>query len=183
MQPWWPRLRDVLDADITYRARQLADEGTGPALGGLDRRIRWRDSGQLVVDIRAHGEGVVTRHGLVLMPSVFVWPGLGVMFEPPWQPTIGYPARGIATLWHAPPPSPEDVARLIGRTRSAVLLALADPASTTGLAARCALPVSTVSEHLAVLRAAGLVRTARTGRFLVHTQTALGSALAIGLTG
>jgi hypothetical protein len=27
IEPWWPRLRDVLDADITYRARRLADAG------------------------------------------------------------------------------------------------------------------------------------------------------------
>jgi hypothetical protein len=43
VEPWWPRLRDVLDADITFRARQLANAGVAAALGGLDRRISWRD--------------------------------------------------------------------------------------------------------------------------------------------
>jgi Bacterial regulatory protein, arsR family len=37
---------------------------------------------------------------------------------------------------------------------------------------------SSVSEHLAILRAAGLVSTTRTGRYLVHQRTALGVALA-----
>jgi hypothetical protein len=37
-----------------------------------------------------------------------------------------------------------------------------------------------VSEHLSVLRSAGLVTTTRTGRFLVHQRTALGVALAGG---
>jgi DNA-binding IclR family transcriptional regulator len=54
------------------------------------------------------------------------------------------------------------------------------PASTTGLAARTGIPVSSVSEHLSVLRASGLVATTRTGRFLVHQRTALGVALAGG---
>jgi DNA-binding IclR family transcriptional regulator len=115
------------------------------------------------------------------LPGVFAWPGIGVMLDPPWHPTINYPARGIAMLWHDQPHSPADLARLIGRTRAAVLQALAEPASTTGLAARCALPVSTVSEHLAELRAARLVQTSRTGRFPVHRQTPLGSALAHGM--
>jgi hypothetical protein len=34
-----------------------------------------------------------------------------------------------------------------------------------------------VSEHLAILRATGLVSTTRTGRFLIHQRTALGVAL------
>jgi DNA-binding IclR family transcriptional regulator len=59
-----------------------------------------------------------------------------------------------------------------------LLTALAEPASTTGLAARTGIPVSSVSEHLAILRGAGLVSTTRTGRYLVHQRTALGVALA-----
>ena len=71
----------------------------------------------------------------------------------------------------------ETIAHLIGRTRAVLLSGLAEPSSTTGLAARCGVPVSSVSEHLAVLRAAGLVSTSRTGRFLLHQRTALGIAL------
>jgi DNA-binding transcriptional ArsR family regulator len=180
VQPWWGQVRDVLDADITYRARQLADEGIAATLARLDRRVRWQDDDHLLIEIGASGQGSVADQGLVLLPSVFSWPGLGVQLDPPWHPTINYPARGIAMLWHDQSPSPADLARLIGHTRALLLRALAEPASTTGLAARCSLPVSTVSEQLAVLRAARLVTTHRTGRFLVHTQSALGAALAQG---
>jgi len=43
-----------------------------------------------------------------------------------------------------------------------------------------AFPVTkpTISQHLAVLRANGLVSTTRTGRFLVHHRTTLGLTLA-----
>jgi DNA-binding transcriptional ArsR family regulator len=67
---------------------------------------------------------------------------------------------------------------LVGRVRAVLLTALAEPASTTGLAARVGIPVSSVSEHLTILRATGLVSTTRTGRYLVHQRTALGMALA-----
>jgi DNA-binding transcriptional ArsR family regulator len=182
VRPWWAQVRDVLDADITYRARQLADEGIAATLAGLHRRIGWQDDDHLLVGIGASGQGMIAEQGLVLLPSVFSWPGLGVQLDPPWHPTINYPARGIAMLWHDPSPSPADLARLIGRTRARLLKALAEPASTTGLAARCSLPLSTVSEQLAVLRAARLVSTHRTGRFLLHRQTPLGAALAQGGT-
>ena len=111
-------------------------------------------------------------------PSVFAWPGAPALtFDPP---AVIYPARGIHGLWQEDVRSSEDLARLIGRTRAALLAALTAPASTTGLAARTGIPVSSVSEHLAVLRANGLISTTRTGRFLLHQRTPLGLALAAG---
>lgn len=174
--PWWPAIRDVLDADVTFRARQLADAGVAATLNELHPKIRWQ-GGALRVGVRGRHERKVGEDGLVLVPSVFAWPGVGVMLDPPWQPTVIYPARGISDIWQPTRRAAGDVARLIGRTRAILLTALAQPASTSGLAARCDLPVSTVSEHLAVLRANGLVSTVRVGRSLLHQRTALGVAL------
>jgi hypothetical protein len=176
VEPWWPRLRDVLDADITFRARQLADAGVSVTLNDLDPKVSWRD-GVLRIAITARENLDVAGETLVLIPSVFGWPAAAVAFDPP---AVTYPARGIARLWQPPAQSGGDLARLIGTTRAALLTALAEPASTTGLAARCQIPVSSASEHLAVLRATGLVATTRTGRFLVHQRTPLGVALSGG---
>ena len=174
IEPWWPRLRDVLDSDITYRARRLADAGVAAVLSELDPKVRWED-GAIRFSIPSSQEIDVSGTDLVLIPSVFVWPGAAVSFDPP---AVIYPARGIHGLWQQGTHSSEDLARLIGRTRATLLTALATPASTTGLAARTGIPVSSVSEHLAVLRANGLISTTRTGRFLLHHRTALGLALA-----
>jgi DNA-binding transcriptional ArsR family regulator len=174
IEPWWPRLRDVLDADITYRARRLADAGVAAVLSELDPKVSWKD-GAVRFGIAGSREIDVSGTDLVLIPSVFAWPGAAVSFDPP---AVIYPARGIHGLWQQGPRSSEDLVRLIGRTRAALLTALAAPASTTGLAARTGIPVSSVSEHLGVLRANGLVSTTRTGRFLVHHRTTLGLALA-----
>jgi Helix-turn-helix domain/Family of unknown function (DUF5937) len=179
IEPWWPRLRDVLDADITYRARRLADAGIAATLNDLDARISWhghalRFSGRHARAADIAREIDASGAELVLIPSVFVWPGAAVSFDPP---AVIYPARGIDQLGQPGARSADDLARLIGRTRAALLAALAEPASTTGLAARTGVPVSSVSEHLAVLRAGGLITTTRTGRFLLHQRTALGIAL------
>lgn len=106
---------------------------------------------------------------------MFGWPGAGMGWDPP---SVIYPARAIFGLWEPGARSPGDLARLIGKTRAGLLTALADPASTTGPAARTGVPVSSVSEHLAMLRATGLVATTRTGRSLTHQRTTLGAALA-----
>ena len=174
IEPWWPQLRDVLDADITYRARRLADSGASAALGELHPKVTW-DGGVARFDTASSREFDASGSQLVLVPSVFIWPAVAISEE---EPTLVYPARGAFTLWQQGSTSAGDLARLIGKTRAALLTALAEPASTTGLAARTGIPVSSVSEHLAVLRATGLVATVRTGRFLVHQRTALGVALA-----
>jgi DNA-binding transcriptional ArsR family regulator len=176
IEPWWQRLRDVLDADITFRARRLADAGVGATLGELDPKVSWTD-GAVRFAIRGTGEIDVSGTELVLIPSVFCWPNAAVCFDPP---AVIYPARGVAGIWQPDDRSAGDLDRLIGKTRARLLAALAEPASTTGLAARTGIPVSSVSEHLSVLRATGLVATTRTGRFLVHQRTALGVALAGG---
>jgi DNA-binding transcriptional ArsR family regulator len=174
--PSWPRIRDVLEGDIAHRARRLADGGLAAVLADLHPSIRWQHP-TLVVDQNATGCRDVEA-GLVLMPSAFEWPNVGVILDKPWLPTIDYPARGIAALWEPRTDPPAALARLLGATRAALLAALTEPTSTTALARRRALPNSTVSEHLTVLREAGLIATHRVGRYLHHTRTPLGTQLA-----
>src|SRR5512145_1015160 len=96
------------------------------------------------------------------MPSVFTWPQIVVILDEPWQPTLIYPARGIDRLWQdVPPPPPDTLARLLGRSRAALLVDLVAPATTTALARRHRLGASTVSEHLHALRDGGLVSSSR----------------------
>ncbi len=173
IEPWWPRLRDILDADLTVRARQLADAGLAATLNDLHPKITYRDN-KLRFAITSSQELQATGTGIVLIPTVFGWPDAGMSYDPP---AITYPARGIAALWQPPARRPSDLANLIGTTRAMLLGALAEPATTTGLAARCGLPLSTVSEHLTLLRANGLITTTRTGRYMHHQRTPLGIAL------
>lgn len=115
------------------------------------------------------------------MPSVFVWPDVVSSFDPPWQPTLVYPARGIAGLWADPADrSPDTLVRLLGRGRAAVLTALDDPAATTALAHRLGLAPSSVSAHLTVLRDSGLLVARRYGHQVLYERTPLAMALVSG---
>jgi DNA-binding transcriptional ArsR family regulator len=178
LAPWWERIRDLLDADIAFRARRLADGGLERLFADLDPGVRF-DGDTLEVEGRGEGHRDLAGEGLVLMPSAFVWPGVVLVLDRPWQPTLIYPARGIAGLWQPPPAQPPAaLGRLLGRTRAKLLLALAEPTSTTILARRLGHSPSGVSEHLAALRDAGLLTSHRIGHQVVYERTPLGMALA-----
>jgi DNA-binding transcriptional ArsR family regulator len=112
------------------------------------------------------------------VPAAFVWPGLWAMIDPPWQPAIVYAPRGLGTLWE-PPRSRGAGAldSLLGRRRARILSELGAPASTSELAARLDASVAGVSEHLAVLRHAGLVAATRAGRVVLYVRTEAGDAV------
>ena len=115
------------------------------------------------------------------MPSAFVWPKLAAITQGPWQPTLIYPARGVGTLWEpGGPAAPDTLAALLGGRRAAVLADLDAPRSTTELAQRLALPPASVSQHLAVLRDAGLVDANRVGRVVLYARTRRGDSLTTG---
>ncbi|WP_030811797.1 DUF5937 family protein [Streptomyces sp. NRRL S-337] len=177
LAPDWPRLRALLEAEIAYRSRQLADGGLRRLFADLHPRLTW-SGGTLTV--RTRSDFLQTQdldgRGVLLLPSVFAWPDVVSGFDPPWQPTVIYPARGIGGLWAEPAAGPA-LARLLGPKRAAVLTALDAPSSTTALARRLGLAPSSVSSHLSVLRAAGLLTSRRHGHEVLYEQTPLGLAL------
>ncbi|MEU6991988.1 DUF5937 family protein [Streptomyces sp. NPDC046465] len=180
VEPDWPRLRTLLEADVAYHSRRLAEVGLGGVLPELDRRLSW-DAGTLTVEWRDEHVRDLSGQGLVLIPSVFSWPDVISGFEPPWQPTLAYPVRGIAALWAEPESrTPESLVRLLGRGRARVLAALAVPDTTSGLAHRLGLAPSSVSAHLAALRGAGLLMSRRYGHRVFYECTPLGIALGAG---
>ena len=148
------------------------------AFDGLHADVRWR-AGTLEVQAPTDAVVELAGRGLQLVPSVFVWPRIGAMFDPPWQPTVIYPPRGVGDLWTpaGAAPGPGRSATCVGRRRARILTALSDEASTSELARRLAASPAGVSEHLGVLRRAGLVRARRDGRSVLYSRTAVGDAL------
>jgi DNA-binding transcriptional ArsR family regulator len=114
----------------------------------------------------------------LFVPSVFVWPLVAFMHEPPWQPTLIYPARGTAVLWEPCRPAPEALAALMGSRRAAILVALEAPQTTTDLARALGVLPGSVSTHLAVLHDAGLITRARVGRVVLYARSTAGELLA-----
>ncbi|MFJ6936622.1 DUF5937 family protein [Streptomyces sp. NPDC101132] len=182
VEPHWPRLRALLEADLVFHSRRLAEGGLEALFNGLHPSLTWHD-GTLTIDRPGTHVRELGGQGLVLMPSAFGWPEVVSGFDPPWQPTLVYPARGIGALWtEAGTRTPEALARLLGRGRADVLCALEAPGATTALAQRLGMAPSTVSAHLSALRDAGLLLSRRHGHRVLYERTPLGIALATGVT-
>ena len=177
IEPWWPAIRAALEADVVHRARRLTTGGTIGVFDDLHPDVRWRD-GSLEVRRPHEQEVVLAGRGLLLVPAAFAWPAVFAMTDEPWQPAVIYTPRGIGELWS--PPGAEDRAALeslLGRRRAALLAELRAPAATTELARRLGASPAGVSEHLAVLRRAGLVHAWRDGRQVLYVRTPAGDAL------
>jgi DNA-binding transcriptional ArsR family regulator len=175
--PSWPEMRLVLEADTTYRARQLATGGARRLFSDMHPNLRWRD-GMLEIDemISEHTVKAAGR-GLLLMPSIFAVKPVPPLV-PDEPPSLAYPSRGVGTLWSPRPPAPSSALRsLIGAPRAQLLDMLAEPLPTVEVARRLKITPSAVSQHLQVLHATGLVTRARDGRQVLYRRSALGDEL------
>jgi DNA-binding transcriptional ArsR family regulator len=177
--PHWPRMRRLLDGEILRRARLMADDGAGALFGDLHPMVSW-ENGLLRVAHRGYHRDrhLAAGQGLVLIPSVFVWPECFSQTNPPRQPGLKYPARGVGCLWESDPAAaPDGLVRVLGRSRAALLAELGTPHSTTELSARTGMPTATVSHHLKALHAARLATATRVGRSVLYLRTPAAEAL------
>jgi DNA-binding transcriptional ArsR family regulator len=184
LAPYWPRILSLLEGELVHRARLLAEGGAHRLLNDLDPAVTW-DTDRLQVAHRyTAGTVRLAGRGLLLAPSVFIWPRVASIVTPPWQPTLRYPPRGIGTLWEDQHRDvPAALARIIGRSRAALLTGLDAPATTGTLARRSGLTPGGVSQHLTALRDAGLVTGHRTGRYVLYARTRVAEALLAGTPG
>ncbi|MFD8147926.1 ArsR family transcriptional regulator [Streptomyces sp. NPDC059708] len=176
VRPHWPRVRALLEADIAYRTRQLAEDGIGEVLAGLHRTLAWRGD-RLASDGFPPGGLDLDGGGVTLVPSAFTGRCRLVPGRGPVPPCVIYPARAVGTLWECAGGPGDGLARLLGRSRAGLLAEVTTPATTTQLAARTGLTPGAVSQHLSVLRAAGLITGHRYGREVHYVTVPLGRAL------
>jgi DNA-binding transcriptional ArsR family regulator len=190
LEPEWRTLRAILERDVVYRAGQLTSRGWAAALGDLHPHLSWEQGRIVLSRMPGHADAALGGRGLLFVPSVFVWPKLALSIDPPWPPALIYPARGVAALWGQPgrsapgrsAPGREQpgtaLDRLLGPSRAAILIALEEPASTTQLVSALSQSLGGIGDHLAVLREAGLISRARSGRSVMYRRTPVGDALA-----
>jgi len=177
---WEPWLRAEREADVARRLPLMGAGGAAAALNSLHPSVR------LVGDVievdrpfdhvhRAGGDGVV------LVPLPFLVNRVIVDFPASGPVVICYPtgASAAAAERGAGDPGGDPLARLLGGTRASVLREVRTGCGTLTLARRVGASPSTVSEHVAALRAAGLVSSRRVGRGVTHALTSLGGQLLI----
>jgi DNA-binding transcriptional ArsR family regulator len=182
LAPFWPRVRALAEAEIAARARALAERGPLGLFADLHPDLAWHD-GVVQVDRPPDVDVELGGHGLLLVPSAF-GTGLAFIVDRPWQPTILYPAAGVGALWEPVGAAPERaLSALLGTRRAEVLVGLSRPATTGDLAHTLGASPAGVSEHLQILRRAGLVSPHRDGRFVRYRRTAAGEALVAAAVG
>jgi DNA-binding transcriptional ArsR family regulator len=186
VRPHWPRIERHLKAEHAARTRWMAE-------GGLDRlltrlcpsHVRWRPP-VLEVQTPLAADADIQLHGraLVLVPSLFVGATPYLNFdlaEDASTVRLVYPTVGDLTaarqLWLPGRHGSDDLAALLGRTRSSVLETVGEGCGTGELARRLGVSAAAVSQHTAVLRANGLIATRRDGATVWHMLTPLGTAL------
>ncbi|WP_020519461.1 ArsR/SmtB family transcription factor [Catelliglobosispora koreensis] len=180
LAPRWPTISALLEAELTARARSLVAEGSRAAFAGLHTTVHW-DTDRLIVRpaVRAADVNLGGR-GLLLIPSAFTWPRVWPRTDPPWDPALVYPPRAIGDLWEPAGPHAEALESLVGRRRARILQELDRPSATQDLASRMNVSGGGISDHLSVLRRAGLVTRWREGRRVVYARTLTGDALCAG---
>ncbi|MFI8454555.1 ArsR/SmtB family transcription factor [Kitasatospora sp. NPDC085464] len=184
IEPVWPQMRLVLEADMTYRARRLALGGARLLFADMHRNLRWQGGELCIHEMISSHRVAVSGRGLLLLPSVFAHKPAPPV-SPDEAPSLVYPARGVATLWSPEVPTVDRTAlvSLIGSSRTRLLGLLEEPLPTVELARRLRVTPSAVSQHLRVLYATGLVTRARDGRQVLYRRSTLGDRLTMTATG
>lgn len=174
LTPLWPQIQAAAVTDRELRSETLLRSGAEALLATLGAGLRWQPPtlhipAPFTADISLEGRG------LVLMPSYFT-------LRPTRSVRPGQPSALIYPMYTGDRPNGtlDALGRLLGYTRAAVLVALRVPATTTALADRAGISLSSASQHTAALRNAGLITTTRRGITVLHTLTPLGAALLHG---
>lgn len=179
VEPHWPRVHALLQADLAHRLEELATGGVAQLFRTLHPSVAMR--GDLLTIVKYYeGRAQLRRRGLLLVPCAFVWPDVRVSTADP-RPSLTYSPRGLGRLWESAPDTSESpLAAVVGRTRATVLALLELPMSTTQLAAQVELAAPTLNVHLKSLQAAGILSSRRDGRLVLYQRTPLGDHLVGG---
>lgn len=201
--PSWRWISARVEGDRTHRCHAQWRGGTEAMLRTFDRAesaggaevadgagasrhtgvgIRWR-APVLEVDYPKDADIRLEGRGLLLVPSYFCRGTPVALADPALPPTLVYPA-GRGTPGRGCPleaaSTRHHLAQLLGHTRAAVLQSLGGDCSTSELAARAGVSLSSASEHAAVLRRAGLISSVRRSNRVHHALTSTGLTLLEG---
>jgi DNA-binding transcriptional ArsR family regulator len=178
--PYWTRMCGVLEDDVSHRASMSLRGGLFDLLNDLHPEVSLV-SHILSIDKPHHADSVYEGGQLTLVPSIFVWPRLILGHETPGEFELTYAARGVGRVWEGVEPQeerPEDqLGALLGRTRASILGQLEVPMSTTELSRMLGQSPGSISQHLSILRASGMVASWRAGRSVLYRRTPLGDSL------
>ncbi|MFI5531775.1 ArsR/SmtB family transcription factor [Kitasatospora sp. NPDC051853] len=178
IRPFAAQMEAAFTVDRALRARTVLEGGVEGLLGGYRRQgLRWSD-GVLEAPCPVEADFEVGGRPMTLLPSFFASRTMAVA-DPGRPPLLAYPVD-LAEHWlassHGPSPDGGSLRQLIGPSRAETLVLLQSAHSTTELAGALKTSLSTASRNAAALRRAGLIRTTRDGRRVLHRLSPAGRA-------
>lgn len=180
LEPYWLGIQGAIGADRARRAEQYAAGGLDVLLANLHPRVRWRPPVLEILDLHTQDVHLGGR-GLLLQPSYFCSHAPTKLHDQGEHPVLIYPVeRPVTGLVTAASDADTPAAALLGRTRASVLAATTNGCTTSDLARRCGIAVSTASQQATTLREGGLTSSRRVGGSVVHEITDLGLRLLAG---
>lgn len=177
VRPVWDDVEAAVGVERALRGAALLDGGVEAMLASLRPVLRW-DPPVLSADYPLPLDVHLGGRGLLLIPSFFCWGKPVALVDPVLSPVLVYPVAH-PTTWLDGVAGARGGAleALLGRRRAAVMAALVTTSTSTELSARLGIPIASASEHVGVLRDAGLVVSHRAGRTVRHALTPLALAV------
>jgi DNA-binding transcriptional ArsR family regulator len=174
------RIRVAFEADRAVRAQAFLEGGIAAVLNGLHPNTSFSGSILQIADVVGEEDIYLGGRGLRLVPSFFkeTETKLMTLADPELPQVLVYPVDRKAGLIAAA--ARESLAALVGRTRAALLELTSNGGSTSELARRVSISPAAASQHLSVLREAGLISSTREGNTMRHRMTPLGQAVLSG---
>jgi DNA-binding transcriptional ArsR family regulator len=177
IEPHQEQVGNSVAADHAHRLRAFTTGGLRGVFTSMHPMVRWRPP-VLEVDYAIDKEIHLHGRGLRIVPSYFCHRIPVALADPELPPTLVYPIDPRFRWPSATRPATErSLEALLGDTRSSVLRSVALGETTTGIARRLAISVSSVSRHAAVLRDAGFITSHRHDKSVRHVLTPLGAAV------
>ncbi|MDT7805890.1 MAG: hypothetical protein QOI78_9323 [Actinomycetota bacterium] len=180
LRPYWSRVEQIVEDEVTARTRVLATKGTDRLLTSLHPSLTWRDGVLELAGDHVHGELDLAGRGLRLIPAYFCRQAPTLLADPGLPPVLVYPAEASPARLPASTtalPDPAALSDLLGATRAKALRVLAEGCTTTELGRRTGVTTSAASYHASILRSSGLVTSERIGGAVLHRLTVLGADL------
>ncbi|MGW1376871.1 DUF5937 family protein [Streptomyces sp. NPDC002446] len=167
----WQRVRPQLATDARHKSDILRHHGLERAATAVSPALTLDAArGHLVVDKLQDGWVRASDTGFLFLPTAFGWPHLVVRDAHGDRPVLQYP---VASPDLPPTLSLTTVQQRLEAVAHPLRLRLCrtlarGPHSTKELADANGLTAPEVSRHLAILKKAGLTRTRREGRYVLH---------------
>ncbi len=183
--PQMPAISTAIAPKIAKHNETVANSGFESLIPTLHPTLQWTSPVLSIALPHVDRDLYLDGRGLRLVPSFFCWKYPMMLADPRLPPVLVYPIEHDLSRPEPAARRPDRegaVGDLLGKTRALVLRSISVGAcSTSELAARAGISISSASEHARVLHDTGLVTTHRVGSAVRHDISQVGSHVLTGV--